>query len=292
MLGPSDLVCAAVPVAHVPLLERLAPLQASGFAGISVGVADYRSLVEWGLAPAEIRARIADAGLEVADIECVGLWLPGHEQVEGPWARALAGLTPEAGVEIAAALGARGLLVTEMLGLRTAPEAVAEAFARICDLAAPHGIVVHLEGVSIGAVPDLAAALAVVELAGRANGAVTIDPWHLFRSGGTLSQLAAVPAGRIGCVQLSDAPLVQDGDVLRETTTARLLPGEGEFDLVGLVRVLDAIGSGAPITLEVFHRDNRKRSMSEIADSWAVSARRVLDAARATPYPSLTENVP
>ena len=291
MLGPSDLVCAAVPVAHVPLLERLAPLQASGFAGISVGVADYRSLVEWGMAPAEIRARIADAGLEVADIECVGLWLPGHEQVEGPWAKALAGLTPEAGVEIAAELGARGLLVTEMLGLNAAPEIMAEAFARICDLAAPHEIVVHLEGISIGAVPDFPAALAVVELAGRANGAVTIDPWHLFRSGGTLAQLIAVPARRIGCVQLCDAPMAPDGDVLRETTTARLLPGEGEFDLVGLVATLDSIGSTAPITVEVFHRDNRQRSMAEIATSWSASTRRVLDAARTTTYPVPTENL-
>lgn len=282
MLGPSDLVCAAVPVAHVPLLERLEPLRAAGFAGISVGVGDYRRLVVSGMAPAEIRSRIADAGLEVADIECVGLWLPGHDQAEGRWAEALAGLTPEAGVDIAAALGARGLLVTEMLGLSVPSETVAAAFARICDLAAPHGIVVHLEGVSFGSVRDLASALAAVELAGRPNGAVTIDPWHFFRSGGTLAQLAAVPARRIGCVQLSDAPLAPEGDALRETTTARLLPGEGQFDLVGLVRTVDACGSTAPITIEVFHRDNSQRSMSDIAHSWAASARHVLDAARAT----------
>lgn len=289
MLAPNDLVCAAVPVAHVPLLERLEPLRAAGFAGVSVSVGDYRALLEAGVTPAEVRSRIADAGLEVADIECVGLWLPGHDCVEGPWARALAGLTPETGVEIAAALGAQGLLVTEMLGLSAPLEELAESFARICDLAAPHGIVVHLEGVSFGAVPDFAAALAVVELAGRANGAVTLDPWHFFRSGGTLAQLAATPASRIGCVQLCDAPLAPDGDALRETTTARLLPGEGELDLTGLIATLDAIGSTAPITVEVFHRDNRHRTMAEIAASWSASARRVLDAARPKAYPVPTE---
>jgi len=32
----------------------------------------------------------------------------------------------------------------------------------------------------------------------------------------------------------------------------RLLPGEGEFDVAGVIRTLDAIGSRAPIGVEVF----------------------------------------
>lgn len=280
MLGPADLVVCAVPLAHVPLLDRLAPVRAAGFAGISIGVQDYLALREGGMADAEIRARIADAGLEVADIECVGNWLPGHDRAPSPYAPVLADMTPERGVDVAAALGARGLLVVEMLGVTAEPDVAAQAFGRICDLAAPAGIVVHLEGVAFGAIPTFAAARQVVERAGRANGALTLDPWHFFRGGGTLPELADLPPGLIGCFQFCDAPLVPQGEPLKETTTARLLPGEGELDLVGLVRAVDAIGAAVPVSVEVFHRRQWRQDIGIIARDWAEAARPVLARAR------------
>jgi len=281
VLGPDDLVFTAVPAAHVPLLERLAPVKAAGFAGICVGVEDYRSLLELGVSAKEIGARIADAGLEVADVECIGNWLPGHGEATGAYAAALAAMTPDRGIEIAAALGARGVLVVEMLGIPAPPlETAAECFARICDLAAGQGIIAHLEAVPFGGIATIRQARAIVEMAGRANGGLTVDSWHLFRGAGSRADISGLPGSMVGCVQLSDGPSVPQGDALRETTRSRLLPGEGQFDLCGLIAGLDAIGSTAPIAVEVFNRRHAGQPIEDMAREWAEAARATLAKAR------------
>ena len=50
----------------------------------------------------------------------------------------------------------------------------------------------------------------------------------------------------IAAIQFNDAPKGQ-ADLLTETVTARLLPGEGAIDLVDIIHAWDAIGVTAPI---------------------------------------------
>ncbi|MDE2406215.1 MAG: sugar phosphate isomerase/epimerase, partial [Sphingomonadales bacterium] len=254
------------------------------FAGISLAVQDVLDLRRAGVAAREVRARIADAGLAVGDIECVANWLPWHGGRAGPFPAMLTPLTPECGVALAAELDAHGLLLVDMAGATAEPgveDQVVAAFADICDHAAAAGTIVHLEATSLGAIADFTTARRVVAAAGRRNGALTLDPWHFFRGGATLADLAGLPGTRIGAIQLCDGPLAPSGDPLHETTTARLLPGQGEFDLVGLVRAVDAIGARAPIGIEVFHRRQRTMTIAEIAGEWATAARAVLAGARA-----------
>lgn len=283
MLGPDDLVFNSVPVAHVPLLDRLAPVQAAGFKAISVGVSDIFALTADGMTPSEIGARIRDAGLEVAELESVGHWLRNHDEGVGPYAAFLKDLTIDRLVGIADDLGARSLLVIEMAGVTVDMETAGADFAALCDVAARHDLIANLECLLFGGIPDLAAAWQVVRAADRPNGRLTIDAWHVFRGGTALSELAAIPGRFIGTVQLCDAPLRAEGDPLTETMAARLLPGEGELDLEGLIRTLDAIGSTAPVGVEVFNTRQTEQPIAKIAREWAVSARSTLARARALP---------
>lgn len=98
----------------------------------------------------------------------------------------------------------------------------------------------------------LTAASRVIESAGRPNGALTVDSWHLFLSGSTLEQLVGIAGERIFALQINDGPAKAQADPLAETMTARLLPGDGSFDLTGLVSTLDRIGSTAPIGTVAF----------------------------------------
>lgn len=279
-LGSSDLVLTAVPVAHVPLADRLVPAREAGFRGICLGVRDIEGLLAEGWSARAIASCVADAGLIVADVECIGTWLPGHETDTSPYARAMAGMTPRHVVDLAAVLGARGVLVMDMLGSDAPVEEAAARFAAICDLAAPDGVLVQLEAVPMGSIPTIARAREVVELAGRANGRLTIDSWHLFRGAGCLSEVAGLPGGLIGCVQLSDAPVVPLASLLEETTRARLIPGAGDLELAGLIRALDAAGSQAPIAIEVFNRGNRALPFTELLAGWASATRALIASAR------------
>lgn len=282
MLGPQDLVLCAPPVLHVPLFDRLAPARAAGFTGVSLLPGDIDGLKSQGWDRPDIARRIADEGLAVAEVDCIGWWLPSHRGLPSAdsMAALVRALTPERVVPMAAAIGARSISVVEVCGISFSLDEGAEAFARICDLARDHGLLVHLEFVPFGGIPDLAAAWRLVEAAGRANGGLTIDSWHLFRSGSTLEQLGHIPGERIFSVQINDAPETPQPDLLEETITRRLLPNEGSFDLTGLVRTLDRIGSIAPIGVEVFSTALAGMPMEVLAAKWASAARLVIDRAR------------
>ncbi|SFR90541.1 sugar phosphate isomerase/epimerase family protein [Sphingomonas jatrophae] len=281
-LGPADLVFCSPPRDDVPLLDRLGPVAAAGFAGISLLPGDIWRLEEAGMPAAEIAARIADAGLAVREVDCIACWLPSHDQaVRSPMNDLLQTLTPERVIAAAARIGAPSVVVVEMMGT-AAPslDEAAAAFARVCDLAAEHGLKAQIEALPPGNIKSVHGAARIVEAAGRANGGLTVDTWHLFRGGSTLADLAAIPPGRIHTVQINDAPATPADDLLRETMNARLLPGEGDFDLLGFVRTLDAIGSTAPIGVEVFRAGQAGTPIGETADQWMRAARALLGQAR------------
>src|SRR5271170_5696857 len=156
----------------------------------------------------------------------------------------------------------------------------AEAFAGVCDRAREHGLLVHLEFLPWSGIPDVSRAAEIVALAGRANGGILLDTWHHLRSGNDAAALARVPGDRIFAVQLGDAPARAEGSIFEETMQRRLLPGEGEGDLAGLVRLLDTLGCRAPIGVEVFSEALRALPPEEAAQRAARSTRDVLARAR------------
>ncbi|OCC25523.1 xylose isomerase [Croceicoccus estronivorus] len=254
MLGPNDLALSAPPFGHVPLLDRLAPARDAGFTAIAVMPGDIWALEEQGMTAAEVGQRIADHGLGISEVDCTACWLPNQRKLEptDDMGRLLGSLTPERVIETAARVGARSVTAVEISRIPVDADEAVEAFAAMCDMAAPHGIKIHIEFLPVGGIPDLQSAWRIVEGAGRPNGGLTIDSWHFFRSGSTLEQLAQIPGDRIHTVQINDAPAVPQSDLWNELMTGRLLPGEGSLDLIGLIRTLDAIGSTAPIAVEVF----------------------------------------
>jgi len=284
MLGPQHLALAAPPFGHVPLLDRLAPARAAGFDAIALMPGDVWTLEAQGMSAAEIAGRIADHGLAISEVDCTACWLPAQQALEptDDMGRLVRSLTPERVIETAARVGARSVTAVEMSRVAVDPDAAAEAFAAMCDFAAPHGIKVHIEFLPTGGIPDLASAWRIVKAANRPNGGLTVDSWHLFRSGSTLDQLAAIPGERIHTVQINDAPETPQADLWQELMTGRLLPGQGSFDLTGLIRTLDAIGSTAPIAVEVFSTALATQPTAEAMRALAQAGAAIIRQARTT----------
>ena len=65
-----------------------------------------------------------------------------------------------------------------------------------------------------------------------------------------------------------------------EAMEARLLPGDGDIPLVELVRTLDAIGSRAPIGVEVISKAHESMAPEEVGRTTAEAMRRILREAR------------
>jgi sugar phosphate isomerase/epimerase len=160
---------------------------------------------------------------------------------------------------------------------RLETEALAEAFASLCDRASRHGLLVHLEFLPWTQVRDVRAAAEIVRRAGRPNGGIMLDSWHHFRSG---TPDAAIPADLVTGIQINDAPARAEADLMEETTHRRLLPGEGAIDLRALLAHLAAGGCRAPIGVEIFSDALAGRPARETARRVARACRPLLSQGR------------
>lgn len=182
----------------------------------------------------EVRSRLDDTGVVALDME------PIIVSDEGDHGDRL--------VDAAAAIGARHVLVASR---RADPGAVAERFAELCQRAAPAGMTLVLEFLPIFGVRTLGGAVAIVQEAGQPNSGVLVDSLHLARSGGSVAEVAALPAELFPYVQVADAPARAPdpsmAGLLDEAINGRSLPGTGALPLAELV---DAV-PGAALSAEL-----------------------------------------
>ena len=200
----SDLVLPGATLGHPPLLDHILLAAGNGFAGVSIRTADYMRALAEGSTAEQIRAAIADAGLLVADIDCIAPIL-GSSEPGGEFY----GATEDDVLRCAEALGARSVNLilqknregsadgTPAAG-NPAPdnpvadtpspdthEAIVEAAvadaARVADRAADIGVLVHLEPIPFMPIKDAVTALEIVAEADRPNLGIQIDAWHHFR---------------------------------------------------------------------------------------------------------------
>ncbi len=146
-----------------------------------------------------------------------------------------------------------------------------ETLGRLCDLAAPFGLVLDLEYMVFSGVRSLQSALALVEATGRTNLKVLVDALHWVRAG-DVAHLMPLHLDSLGYVQLCDGPLHGPTDrqaLIKEARTNRLAPGEGEFPLDSL---LEAMPSLCVASVEVPLPPDREPS---------AHARRLLETTRA-----------
>ena len=275
-LGPYDLILSHFSLGRSrPFEERVRAAAEAGFAAMGLYVGEYQRLRAEGARDADLRAVLDHFGMPLVEIEALRGWSatgaerdaylqteqsvfamsdalgPGHHvQVIGPYAGTL--------------------------------DDAAEAFAGVCDRAAGHGLAAAIEFLpEMSNIPDAATAMQIVTRAGRANGGICLDCWHHFRGANDDDMLRAIPAQRIFTVQFDDGPRQRvDPDYYTDCTRHREVPGEGEFDLVGFLRLLDEMGVRLPLSVEVISADLQPRPAGEVARRLADATRAVVASAR------------
>ena len=148
-----------------------------------------------------------------------------------------------------------------------------DSFATLCELAAPHDIVVGLEFIPWGPTDDLAAAVEIVMGAGQPNGGIVVDTLHFCRSTSTADQIRVLPPSLFPYVQLCDAPRYTpftDDGLIHTAREARYFPGEAGLELRPLVQALPRV----PYALEIPNERMRADLGTE------EFARRALEASR------------
>lgn len=273
-LGPEDLVLCAGTLAKASFRERVDAAVAGGYRGLSLFPSDVRRARAESLDDATLRGMLDEHGLEVAELDPLMSWLPGVPSGVGAFAA-----TEDECYEIAASVGGRGINCVVFSPEPVPHEVIVESFAALCDRAAEHGLLVHLEFMPWTQVANVLDALAVVASADRPNGGIMLDTWHHFRGPVTNAQLAEkVPIDRILGVQLNDAPKAPEPNIVDETLNRRRVPGDGDIDLPAILRILRDGGSPAPLGVEVFCEDLFELPPKEAATRCADGVRRALAA--------------
>jgi sugar phosphate isomerase/epimerase len=264
------------------LEARVDAAHAAGYDAISMSPREAMTLEDAGASLSDAARRAGDAGIGIAVLDAVFSWLRPADTM------ALEGTTPVTIDESARIASAMGIPYINAIALRGEPlptDAIAERFAAFCDRAAESGCGVHLEFAPHSAVPDVAAAWDVVQLARRDNGGILFDSWHFFRGRPDIDALRSVPGDRIFASQISDGTAEPVGHWFEETMHRRLLPGDGDFDLVLVVQALAATGALALTGPEVISDAMHALPPREAAATAAGSMAALWDRAGVRPTP-------
>lgn len=277
-VGPGDLVLAHGTLREASFPDRVSAASAAGFAGIGLATRGYARLRQEGWSDVALRTVLDDAGIHLAEVEGV-LGFSSSGQVRSGILAGRRYADPETEsllFAMAAAFDVRHVIVSAAFEGELEPDA-ATSFAALCDRAAEHGLLVALEPLPCSTVPDLVTALRVVTDAGRRNGGLCVDSWHLYRGGSDERQLADVPGDLVFVVQLDDGPRrPSDPDYLVDTLHHRQLPGAGELPLTAFLLALRQAGVQAPVSVEVLSDELAAESPADAATLAGDATRRVL----------------
>jgi sugar phosphate isomerase/epimerase len=158
---------------------------------------------------------------------------------------------------------------------KTSVTAFAERLGPLAERADAHGMDVGLEFLPGTGIPDIATALRITDAVDRANIGVTVDTWHLARSGGTVADLRGLPSGVIKGFHLSDRAADEHTRPDSEAW-GRLLPGAGALPLRETVAAVLANNPGLAIDVEIFSHELRALPDDEAARRVAAATRAVL----------------
>jgi 4-hydroxyphenylpyruvate dioxygenase len=248
------------------LTEKLTAASRAGFDGVEIFEND---LLASPLTPEEIRGRCADLGLRIElyqpmrDIEAV----PPEE-----FARNLRRARHK--FALMRRLGADTVLVCSSVSpsARDDDALAAAQLSELADAAQEFGVRVAYEALAWGRhVNTYDHAWRIVEAAGHPALGTCLDSFHILSRGSDPSGIEDIPGEKIFFLQLADAPLLAM-DVLQWSRHYRCFPGQGGFDVAGLVRHVMRAGYRGPLSLEVFNDVFRQAE----AGPTAVDARRSL----------------
>lgn len=255
------------------LEQRIRAAADAGFSGIGFS---HEDLMHWlpTLGPEGLASLLRGHGLRFVELELIVDWFAtGERRVASDRVRSdLLAVASEVGARHIKVVGDRSREAHWPL------EAMVEDFAALCDQARTAGARIALEFQPWSAIHDLATALPVVLGAGHSHGGLMLDLWHVDRGSVPFDAIAALPAGCIVAVELSDARKQVVGSLWEDTSDRRMLCGEGELEVGGFIRSVRAAGFEGPFSVEMISREHRARGLPDQALRAFETSRAALEA--------------
>jgi sugar phosphate isomerase/epimerase len=249
--------------------DRCAEAATVGFRGIGLWHADIEHILEKRTLR-EMKQILDDTGVECSELEFLQDWFLD----KGEEGRQIGDRTRKLLFEAAATLDAHHIKAGNIPGTPCELERVKESYAELCADAAQHtSAKVLYEFMPFD--PNVNSIETALEVVGGVEGSgVVIDTWHMGKLGIMPEDLRKIPLEHLGWIELSDGQYEDMPDRIDEVINRRKLPGEGEFDIRGYVKVCRDMGYSDVWGVEVLSEELRSYPMDEMF-------RRAYDAAAA-----------
>ncbi len=254
-------------ISPLSFADRAEAAAAAGFRGIGIGHQDIAHLLG-SIGAGEIRRILSANGLDILELEVLLDWYATGAR------RALSDQIRATLLRAASELGAIHIKVAGDRPETPSPIShMADAFGDLCDEAAAAGTGIVIELYPASEIANLATGCGIVNGAGRANGGLLLDIWHMMRGGVPLDAIAALPPHIIRHIELDDADAAQIGTVDEDTVERRRWCGEGDLPVADFLNAVAATGYAGAWGVEILSAENRMLDVRE-------AARRAFDTTR------------
>ncbi|WP_168702465.1 sugar phosphate isomerase/epimerase family protein [Gordonia paraffinivorans] len=237
--------------------ERIEVAAQAGFNGFGIGYLDLLDAEKQFGFPT-FKNILTDNGMKYLELEFLDNWFVTDDR------RVAADQVRADMFRAAEALGARHIKVGgDFTGGEFDADHMTEEFVQLCTEAANAGTTVVFEPMPFVNVKTPQQALEFIAAADHPAGGLLLDIWHVARADVDFASLADIPAKYIFDVELDDAPLTFEGDIIADTFNGRCLPGQGELDVQGFVDAIRSTGYDGIYGVEILSTEYRKIPIRE-----------------------------
>lgn len=255
-----------------PLPELITIAAKAGYDAIEPWTSEIEEYLKQGGSLKELRRRITDAGLVVADVIGFAEWI-----VEDPQRRKKGLEQAKRDMDWAAQIGSPRIAAppvgaTGGTSKRDDPKftqpvidliAAADRYRALLDLGLSLGVtpVVEIWGFS-KTLRRLGEAILVAAECGDSRGCILPDVYHLYKGGSDFSGLGLISAKAIGIFHVNDYPRIDRQSIV---DADRVFPGDGIAPLKEVFTTLKQANYTGYLSLELFNREYWKQDPLEVA---------------------------
>jgi sugar phosphate isomerase/epimerase len=255
-----------------PIVELIDIAAKAGYDAIEPWVSEIEAYVKGGGSLKDLRKRIEDSGLKVADVIGFAEWI-----VEDPDRRKKGLEQAKRDMDWAAQIGSPRIAAppvgaTGGTSKRDDPKftqpvidliSAADRYRALLDLGKTMGIapVVEIWGFS-KTLRRLGEALCVAAECGDGHGAILPDVYHLYKGGSDFAGLGLLANNAIGIFHINDYPKIDREKIV---DADRIYPGDGIAPLKDVFAALRKAGYAGYVSLELFNREYWKQDPLEVA---------------------------
>jgi len=250
--------------ANLGILSEVEIAAKAGYQAIEPWVRTIDAYVKKGGSLSDLRKKIGDSGLVVADAIAFSPWLieddakraAGMEQMK----RDMDVVAQIGGKQIAApAIGATDLPIIDL-------HKAAERYRALLELGETMGVqpLIELWGHSKNLSRLSEVTFIAIESA-RPDASMLLDIYHLYKGGNDFAGLRQINGGALHLVHTNDYPATPDR--AHVTDANRVYPGDGVAPLKEIFRDLRDNGFRGYLSLELFNRDYWKQNPLKVAQT-------------------------